>query len=83
MDWNGELKSIGFYVSRLVEAENVDDAETVGLKMLKAESVLGDDEIKKRSPHAKVAFEEIEEIECPSEGFIQPGLIFYNPEDDN
>ena len=64
MTLEGEFQLMGFYTTRWVEAETVEEAEMAGLKMLRDKFTFSEED-KQRAPDAKVYFEEI--VEVPSD----------------
>jgi hypothetical protein len=70
----GSRKPIGFYVTRFVEAQSVEDAESLALQALQRErSLRVPPVVRKRFADARVYFEEIVEVEPrwkrPKKGF--------------
>jgi hypothetical protein len=86
IELNGEAEIKGFFTTRFVEAEGFDQAEGVALAALKAEPFFSDEAMLKRSPKAKIEFEEIVELKgrppktgiWPFRRFIADGFSFYH-----
>ncbi|MEW5786928.1 MAG: hypothetical protein AB1899_03640 [Pseudomonadota bacterium] len=73
----GKSVPIGFYTTRYVEANSIEDAETLALNILKAEPQLQLPEGTQKPTSARVTFENIVEIETPLTPIVQHGFAFF------
>jgi hypothetical protein len=72
---DGELKLMGFYKTRWVEALDAQSAEMSALAMLRADPFFAEMPVAQRNAEARVRFDEIEPLACrppsgPGKGFI-------------
>ena len=71
-DVDGAWKSVGFYATRFVDAASAEEAEAAALGLLKADPALARESSTPGLEHARVVFEEIEEVAAvtgPNAGF--------------
>jgi hypothetical protein len=68
---------VGFFVTRFVEADSVEQAEQNALLLLRAEPKLAPPAGYTPTGKARVFFEEISEVEAGDVPEPQPGIAFY------
>jgi len=68
---------VGFFVTRFVEADSVEQAEQNALLMLRAEPKLAAPAGYTPTRKARVFFESISEVEAREVPDPQPGIVFY------
>ena len=73
----GAQEPVGFFVTRFVEADSVEQAEQNALLLLRSEPKLAPPEGYKPSGRARVFFEEISEVRPEEVPDPQPGIAFY------
>ena len=81
-----DAKVLGFFTTRFVEADNAEQAKSLGLAALKAERFFADEVMSGQSPDAKLEFEEIVELKgrppktgiWPFRRHIANGFSFYH-----
>ena len=78
---DGQRKFIGFFTTRIVEAENVEEAETIGLGLLKQDEWLESLRVNRLpdDPPATVNFDEVERVDG-LEGESIGGFTFFEME---
>jgi hypothetical protein len=72
---------VGFYVTRFVEADTAESAESLGLQELQADPHLALPDGFEPSGNERVFFEEITEIPAEQVPADQPGFAWYLMED--
>ncbi|OWK35202.1 hypothetical protein [Fimbriiglobus ruber] len=73
----GESRSVGFYVTRFVEAADTEAAEAAALQGLRAEPKLAPPQGYMPTGQARVLFEEIVEVAGGQVPAIQPGIAWH------
>ena len=76
----GENGLIGFYVTRFVESENKDSAETIALNLIRGNPKLASVTPTQTSLVPMVYFEDISEVTPDQIPKIQPGFAFHRME---
>lgn len=72
-----ESKLIGFYTTRFVEANTVDEAELIAISLLRNDKKLKLPSGTKPPKDAKISFEKVEEIDINEVPGEQMGFTFY------
>jgi hypothetical protein len=73
----GEADLVGFYVTRFVEAMEVEAAESVALQLLRSEPKLAPPHGFTPSGQARVIFEEIAEVDAENVPATELGFAWY------
>lgn len=76
---DGAWKTMGFYATRFVNAASADEAETAALNLLKEDSALIRDPNTPGLEHARIFFDEIEEVAAASAP--NAGFVFFDEEE--
>jgi hypothetical protein len=78
LHFDGQLQKVGFYVSRVVDALNPDEAELVAVDVVREDPRLKDNVLNERDDPPMLRTEEVEEIEeSDSEKNVDTGLSWY------
>jgi hypothetical protein len=63
LNFDGQLQKLGFYVTRVVVAQNPDEAELAAVNLVREDSQLKDNVLNERDDPPMLYAEEVEEIE--------------------
>jgi hypothetical protein len=78
LNYDGQLQKLGFYVSRVVDAQNPDDAELAAVDLVREDSRLKGNILNERDDPPMLYAEEIEEIEeSHAEKNVNTGFSWY------
>ncbi|XHS79391.1 hypothetical protein ACFJGW_05305 [Burkholderiaceae bacterium UC74_6] len=72
----GEAEPIGFYTTRFVEAEDVEEAQRLALDLLRQDASLNVP-AERRTKNARIHFEQIEEVPADTERTPNRGFTFF------
>ena len=81
IEWDGQPSKTGFYTTRVVEADNPDEAETIAVEIIKQDARLRSITLNGKEDSPMIYVDEIEEVSslAPGEN-TATGFAFY-PED--
>src|SRR5579884_539933 len=77
----GEAQPVGFYVTRFVEAPDLEAAKIAVLQTLRADSKLAPPPGFTPTGQSRVFFEEIVELAAEQVPAVQPGFVWYPMQD--
>jgi hypothetical protein len=78
LNFDGQLQKLGFYVTRVVDAQNPEEAELAAVALIRADSRLEGNVLNERDDPPMLYAEEIEEIErSKAEKNVNTGFSWY------
>jgi hypothetical protein len=82
INFDGQVQKVGFYTSRIVDAQNPEEAELTSVALVKGDSALKGFVLNERDDSPMLYAEEIEEIEkSGSQKNVNTGFSWYTEDE--